>query len=469
MRKYRLKIKLNTIFLELLLYSPFILLSQIKLNEENVSVPFISTTDKIFSKLDMEKIPSGILLDKTPVLSNFSLYSGTNPEVYISSDTLLQLYSELYYAHFEKEGLDDVFSFQEKAKKFSKINKNTIPIGLLFFDYQKLLPEAVNNGDFVMLDGFAIDKTGVGETPYSNETVFAMAPLLNVNSTEKAIHLILDESFINNNKSYIKIQIKTTENGNWEDIELGEIISLKNNLLKEDIIINFRVFAKGEIFYCSSIIPKINKEGKIDVIPPDDIIDFSTDNVMPENLFLQDRTIQYDADFEALNEIKAGKNVTDLLFSHDFVVSGNADVSFIASNKISLEPGFSTLSGAHFDARIEDVSCSKKIDSKQNSNNGSGYFSEKGIDFLKSIVEESEKTDIVFPNPSEGIFNVQIGDFASNKLKVEVVNMSGNIIYSNFNKGSSSLSINISDQPSGVYFVKLITNTEQRTYKIFKQ
>ena len=177
--------------------SPFILLSQIKLNEENVSVPFIKTIDKIFSKLDMEKIPSGILLDKTPVFSNFPLYNGTNLEALITNDTLLQLYSELYYAHFEKEGLDDVFSFQEKAKKFSKINKNTIPIGLLFFDYQKLLPEAVENGDFIMLDGFAIDNTGVGDTPYSGEIIFAMAPLLNVNSKKKALNLIIDESFIN--------------------------------------------------------------------------------------------------------------------------------------------------------------------------------------------------------------------------------------------------------------------------------
>jgi len=71
---------------------------------------------------------------------------------------------------------------------------------------------------------------------------------------------------------------------------------------------------------------------------------------------------------------------------------------------------------------------------------------------------------IIYPNPSNGVFNITT-DFSS-KANVEVYNISGQLIKSLTIKGSGS--IDISKQPNGIYFVKVIQNNGVTTQKIIK-
>lgn len=83
---------------------------------------------------------------------------------------------------------------------------------------------------------------------------------------------------------------------------------------------------------------------------------------------------------------------------------------------------------------------------------------------------------LIYPNPNHGIFMIQSSvaglpcGSQGCQPSVEVFNIYGQKIYSQFSNFNSPLSINLSSQPAGVYLVRLITgNGETFTRKMVKE
>jgi len=68
----------------------------------------------------------------------------------------------------------------------------------------------------------------------------------------------------------------------------------------------------------------------------------------------------------------------------------------------------------------------------------------------------------VFPNPSSGIFTIQLQDKNS---KIEIFDLSGKTVYSQF-ANSSSVTANLSNFSSGIYYIKVSSNAHVITKKI---
>jgi hypothetical protein len=66
----------------------------------------------------------------------------------------------------------------------------------------------------------------------------------------------------------------------------------------------------------------------------------------------------------------------------------------------------------------------------------------------------------IYPNPSNGIFNISGADAS---YQVIVTNAQGQIVY---NQKLSSDRLDLTNQPTGVYFIKLIGNNQTVTQKI---
>ncbi len=64
----------------------------------------------------------------------------------------------------------------------------------------------------------------------------------------------------------------------------------------------------------------------------------------------------------------------------------------------------------------------------------------------------------LYPNPNLGQFTVEITGYQAGVTNVnaEIYNMSGEKIYSQFNIQSSTFNFNITDQPNGIYFIRII-------------
>lgn len=80
---------------------------------------------------------------------------------------------------------------------------------------------------------------------------------------------------------------------------------------------------------------------------------------------------------------------------------------------------------------------------------------------LKDIVN-------IYPNPSNGIFTLNFNDHQIQGLSFEVVDKLGTILLSDKISGLTPISIDLSDKPSGLYFLRLIHGKSSQAFKIVK-
>ncbi|MFN3403806.1 MAG: T9SS type A sorting domain-containing protein [Cytophagaceae bacterium] len=123
--------------------------------------------------------------------------------------------------------------------------------------------------------------------------------------------------------------------------------------------------------------------------------------------------------------------------SGNVVLQPERIVTFKAGNIIDLASGFTVENGAHFEAMIE--SCSGQTCGSSESTNRKSYYHEKSVSYK------------IYPNPTVGTVTIT-GDHVFDKI--HVLNSYGDKVYE-FNKDAMECTIDLSEFPSGVYFIKL--------------
>ena len=80
------------------------------------------------------------------------------------------------------------------------------------------------------------------------------------------------------------------------------------------------------------------------------------------------------------------------------------------------------------------------------------------------IAENNAEFFSISPNPSAGKFTVSTIDRSQKTLQIEIIDLTGKIIFTEQTRSSGLLSVDISSYPKGIYFVK-IHNGEHRSIK----
>jgi len=89
------------------------------------------------------------------------------------------------------------------------------------------------------------------------------------------------------------------------------------------------------------------------------------------------------------------------------------------------------------------------------------------VQVCTSIDELDESQSIVYPNPSEGIFNLEMSGFGNLKMEsVDVYNLMGECVYHLQISQSPNLQINLSSQAKGIYFIKVIADDKVYSQKV---
>jgi hypothetical protein len=160
--------------------------------------------------------------------------------------------------------------------------------------------------------------------------------------------------------------------------------------------------------------------------------------------------------YNATNIITVGGEVTPYT-----VTAPGGNATFIAGTSILFEPGTTVENGAYMLGSIySGVWCGLKS---------------------ASIVATSDQEDpalpvnaktfySVYPNPTSGSFTVEFqGEFSAGVKRVEVYGMHGGIVLSADLSGERKSILSLEGNPTGIYFIRIISADKSETVKIVKQ
>jgi len=216
------------------------------------------------------------------------------------------------------------------------------------------------------------------------------------------------------------------------------------------------------------------------------------------DLILYNRKVVYNQDFFAKGNLTvAPAQITDanytassfadpIITDQKFTVEAGTNVKMRAGTKIILKHGFHAKQGSNFRAYIDPSLnvCNSQVAAKRDleyeeipSNKENEQSNDTTLITLNQntedrIQETEEKTTTfkIYPNPSNGTFNIEMRGERSeaSKASIKIMNLLGQTIYKSEIK-SAHQQIDLSAHPIGIYILHLQTENEIITRKIIKE
>ncbi len=145
------------------------------------------------------------------------------------------------------------------------------------------------------------------------------------------------------------------------------------------------------------------------------------------------------------------------------IVSGNANVTYDAGQRVTLAPNFQARAGTTFSARIGGCNPAATIALRESVLARVSHPPASHLDLNDQSVFS------VFPNPSRGIFTVKMsGEVDKEDLDklVEIYNLQGNLVFNGAVYPGGELQIDISKQPKALYLLKIRVEDQVITQKL---
>ncbi len=165
--------------------------------------------------------------------------------------------------------------------------------------------------------------------------------------------------------------------------------------------------------------------------------------------------------YSAYNQMNVAGNNTS------FVTENNSNTEITAGRIIRIQKGVHIQSGSKFHAYISDFTCNIPPDFTLNNKNM--LLSDNNNTEIKVNKKTNIKSGIkIYPNPNNGQFFVKAPENNQN-YNIKIYNVLGKTVFSKQNILNDNVPVNISDEPNGIYFVKIEMNGKIFTQKIIKE
>ncbi|OIP03910.1 MAG: hypothetical protein AUJ97_03615 [Bacteroidetes bacterium CG2_30_32_10] len=196
-------------------------------------------------------------------------------------------------------------------------------------------------------------------------------------------------------------------------------------------------------------------------------------NITQGTIFIQNKTISNKIDYNARYRILVGHNVDIFYPRGDVLVLPGGELYLKSGGDILLDDGFYADNGSVFYANIEPYPCPPYVPSFSKSFISTEFNEEKNTSnettFQNKTENNNENEVTVYPNPTNDIINVEIkNDY--NNIIIVIYSISGKKLFEEKIKGKekNAISVDISNYPSGVYFLKTILDNKTIINKIIK-
>ena len=215
------------------------------------------------------------------------------------------------------------------------------------------------------------------------------------------------------------------------------------------------------------------------------IAQFIADEIMSNDLYLQNETVTQARDFEAVETITAGRNVTNRKPQGDFVVANNSGtVNITAGQQIVLKPGTrispTGTGSVHIfidEARFENCQISCRMAATNDNSGGKSSAlnastknkkeKEAVLTSNKEITEEKLKNGkfINYPNPCTDHTHIEYSIGETGNVELEIYNSKGQLVETlvknqPHNKGVFISTLNTFEMAAGTYICILKINNQ---------
>lgn len=210
--------------------------------------------------------------------------------------------------------------------------------------------------------------------------------------------------------------------------------------------------------------------------PNNDPNDVSSDNVRilptfteyPDIIEIGDTVFTQSDTIRAWSQIFVKGNVTTASGVEVVFIAPDIDISNISSFDPGLEFIAQSLLPCQNSSKLTEVSIAE-LKTFCNSNK---YVANRSLHKREPFVEKDKQDERlpvlaskVYPNPSNGVFNVTVEDELNGDLNVEITDFTGKIIDSMKTK-KHELSIDLSEQEQGIYFIRVYNHENSSTSKL---
>jgi hypothetical protein len=183
------------------------------------SQPIDGALTSALDGLDRSRIESGILYDRVIPLSGIEHYDGGARAKPLTLSLWRQIHHELSRASLDNPRWP---SLETLAARHDARRARVIPIALMNIAYQRIRPDALDEGLLVIEDGRLRD-TGRGN-PFSRSTLFAATALKDVTYRGGEVVFLLDaESYLSNDAALPRrIQLDLDDGAGFRDVVFGD-------------------------------------------------------------------------------------------------------------------------------------------------------------------------------------------------------------------------------------------------------
>jgi hypothetical protein len=158
-------------------------------------------------------------------------------------------------------------------------------------------------------------------------------------------------------------------------------------------------------------------------------------------------------------------STSEVIYTGDPATTGNA--TFRAGEEVILSPGFVVEEGSYFRGHIEPFECENDGTIKSGLI-GEDYNVTNG-NMLEEVTQSKDQYAILlFPNPTTGITQLIINQFNKElTYSLQVIDLTGQQII-NKTISSAKVSIDLSEQNSGIYLIRVTDGKQQSIEKVIK-
>ncbi|MBW7840688.1 MAG: T9SS type A sorting domain-containing protein [Chitinophagaceae bacterium] len=198
--------------------------------QDEINTEFINRMNYVFSALEKNRVPNGLLLDYSFEFADLKSYSGVLTDSNkVNGGFLRDIYSTIAMSaihtnaggFYSPDYVDSIWHLQRQA--------GIITLSGVYYNYARFKDNALSSGLLTVSNDKFYDRyvNGVWQNPYQAETVFAMSPPLHAYSG-KSFQVVLPSNlwFTNNAGSVSSIAVNFDDGAGYRTLTMGQPVNI---------------------------------------------------------------------------------------------------------------------------------------------------------------------------------------------------------------------------------------------------